>query len=89
MGWLVLTPEKIAELKKEYGNQKLHSSRIRLPKQAGGETATIVWREPTYDDWDAAQAADQRAVEGRDGGQLAPCQVADRVAGGAPCYRLL
>ena len=34
-----------------------------LPRQAGGGTATIVWREPTYDDWDAAQAADARAVE--------------------------
>ena len=63
MGWPTLTPDKIAELKKDNPSSKLHSSRIKLPKQAGGETATIVWSEPTYDDWDAAQAADQRAVE--------------------------
>ena len=34
-----------------------------MPRQAGGGVVTIVWRKPTYDDWDAAQAADSRAVE--------------------------
>ena len=63
MSWPTLAPDKTAELKKEHTGKKLRSSRIKLPKQAGGDTITIVWREPTYDDWDAAQAADQRAVE--------------------------
>ena len=61
--WPDLTDEKVVELKREHGGEKLTASDVKLPRQAGGGTATIVWREPTYDDWDAAQAADARAVE--------------------------
>ena len=58
-----LTAEKVAELKKEHSGETLHVNEIRLPRQAGGERVKVVWREPTYDDWDAAQAADANAVD--------------------------
>ena len=80
--WPFLTPDKAAAtLKKEHSSEKLTASRIKLPRQAGGGVVTIVWREPNYEDWDAAQAADSRANRGYDGRQPPPRGDADRLAG--------
>ena len=63
MKWPELTDEQAAALKAEHSGDKLKVNDIKLPRQAGGDTVTVVWREPTFDDWDAAQAAEARATD--------------------------
>ena len=63
MKWPELTSEQAAALKAEHSGDKLKVNDLDFPAEAGGGTATIVYVTPTFDHWDAAQAADSRATE--------------------------
>ena len=55
--------ELIEKLKREHPGKKLRGSRIRMPRETGMGTITIVWREPNYEDYDFATSTGLRANE--------------------------
>lgn len=52
-----LTADQVVKLKKENPGAKLTISDLVTPEQTGLGTLTVVWKTPTYDDWERYQAA--------------------------------